>query len=163
MRRLAVLAVALLLTGGAWASDKADEGGKKGGGAARVPDTRYVKECGSCHVPYPPHTLSPLGWQKLMGNLANHFGDNAELADADRMPLTSYLMQNASRGKGIDEVTRITELAGFTKEHNKIPARLVKDNPGVKSLAQCQACHPRAAQWAFGEREIVIPGHGRWE
>ena len=44
----------------------------------------YVKECGSCHFPYQPAFLPARSWQKIMGSLKEHFGENAEVKLADR-------------------------------------------------------------------------------
>ena len=33
-----------------------------------------LKECGACHLAFPPQMLPARSWKKLMGDLANHFG-----------------------------------------------------------------------------------------
>jgi hypothetical protein len=33
----------------------------------------------------------------------------------------------------------------------------------VKSFANCNACHTRAAEGSFRERDIRIPGAGKWD
>jgi hypothetical protein len=37
----------------------------------------------------------------------------------------------------------------------------VTGNPGVKSLAQCDACHTQAAQGVYDNDTVDIPGHPR--
>ncbi|MDH5178174.1 MAG: diheme cytochrome c [Gammaproteobacteria bacterium] len=127
----------------------------------------YKKECGSCHMAYPPGLLSGDAWQEIMAGLGRHFGDNAELEEKRRQKLTAYLVRYASdRQKSRhhrQEPTRITQLRWFRHEHDEIPERLVKGNDKVRSLSNCNACHRRAEQATFPEREISIPGHGRWD
>ena len=36
-------------------------------------DPAYQKECGSCHLAFPPSMLSSASWQKIMNGLAKHF------------------------------------------------------------------------------------------
>jgi len=148
----------------------------KSPGVAPVTNARYAKECGSCHFAYPPGLLPARSWQKLMGKLADHFGDNAELPQEDAVALTGYLMQNAAdrssygRSLKIDDSLsprqtplRITQVPYIAGKHDEIPARLVTGNPKVRSLSNCTACHTRAETGSFSERDINIPGYGRWE
>lgn len=156
----------------------ADRKDKKDRGPDVAPVTHalYQKECGSCHMAYQPGLLPARSWEKLMGELASHFGDNAELAAGERKAITDYLVANAgdqAREKRARKIydsiprnstpLRISETPYFVKEHREIPARLVKDNPKVKSLAQCNACHTQADRGSYRESEIDIPGHGRWK
>jgi len=148
----------------------------KAHGVAPVADARYAKECGSCHFAYPPGLLPARSWQKLMGNLADHFGDNAELLPEDAAAITGYLVKNAAdrstyrrsariadslyAGETPIRITRTPYIAG---KHDEIPVRLVTGNPKVRSLSNCTACHTRAEAGSFREGEISIPGYGRWE
>jgi hypothetical protein len=148
----------------------------KGTDVASVRDARYARECGSCHFAYPPGLLPARSWQKLMGNLADHFGDNAELPQEDAAAITDYLARNAadrsdyrrsvkitgSLSSGQTPV-RISQVPYIVSKHDEIPVRLITGNPKVKSLSQCSACHTKADAGSFSEREINIPGYGRWE
>lgn len=148
---------------------------EKGGGVAAATDKQYGEECGACHFAYPPGLLPARSWEKLLSNLSDHFGENAEL-DADvAQSLNAYLTKNAAdkvRGrlsasfaKSAAKSTplRITEVPYFKRAHREVPQRLVKDNPEVKSFSKCQICHTRAAEGSFSENEIDIPGHGKWD
>jgi hypothetical protein len=143
---------------------------------APVRNALYAKECGSCHFAYPPGLLPARSWQKLMGNLADHFSDNAELPQEDAVAIADYLVKNAADRsnyrrsvKIADSLTarqtplRITQVPYIAGKHREIPARLVTGNPKVKSLSQCAACHTKAEAGSFSERDINIPGYGRWE
>lgn len=151
----------------------------QGAGTEQVQSTDpalYRSECGACHVAYPPDFLPARSWEKLMSDLKDHFGDNAELADEEVRALTAYLTENAAdrgqtkRGTRVmrslktDELPlRLTELTYFKRLHHEVPKKLVKDNPEVKSFSRCDACHTRALEGSFKEGEVQIPGRGRWE
>jgi len=141
-----------------------------------IKNERYVAECASCHMAYPPGLLPARSWQKIMSNLDNHFGEDASLDAATLTELTHYLTDNsaenssaryakkAQRRLAADETPlRITGLAFFRREHAELPVRLYRDNPKVGSLSNCTACHSRAENGSFREREIDIPGFGRWD
>lgn len=149
---------------------------KRKPGVAPVENSLYEAECSSCHFAYPPGLLPEKSWQKIMSNLDDHFGENAELGDTDRTAIEEYLINNSAdksdlrRSKKImrslsasDAPLRITELRYFKHEHDEIPQRLVKDNPEVGSLSHCDRCHQDAKQGYFSENKIRIPGYGRWD
>jgi hypothetical protein len=148
----------------------------KGGHIPPVNNDSYGKECGSCHFAYQPALLPARSWQKLMGGLSDHFGDNAELDENVQKTLLEYLVNNAadklsnklakkliSRLAKNEIPARISELPYFKREHGEIPKKRVIDNPQVKSYSYCDKCHTRAETGSYAEKEINIPGYGRWE
>jgi hypothetical protein len=156
--------------------DDHDHDRRRGRSAAVMPpDPVYVKECGSCHLAYPARLLPARSWQRLLGELNDHFGDNAELGPDERTAVGHYLVGNAAdsswnRSPKVmqslrpEEIPlRVTETGYFKRKHREIPARAINANPGVVSLAQCQACHPRAEAGSYNEHDVAIPGIGRWE
>lgn len=154
--------------------DNDDKGDHLRGSTAPAPDL-YVDECGACHLAYPAALLPERSWSALMSGLDNHFGDNAELDDETRAEITAYLARFAAGHgggrtarrmlQGLDGKTplRITELPYFVREHDEVPARLVRDNPEVGSFSQCDTCHRDAAKGLFDEDTVDIPGYGRWD
>lgn len=145
-------------------------------GVPTVTNPAYQEECGSCHIAYPPGLLSSASWKKLMDNLDNHFGDNAELSADIHKQISDFLSKNnadtsdyrRSRKflRGIDSNNaplRITETPYFKREHHEIPNRLVKNNDKVRSFSNCNACHAKAEQGLFDEHRVRIPGYGRWD
>lgn len=141
-----------------------------------IKNERYTAECASCHMAYPPGLLPARSWHKIMSNLDNHFGEDASLDAATVAELTRYLSDNSTdnhtsryarkvqRRLGAEETPlRITELDFFRREHAELPTRLYRDNPKVGSLSNCAACHTRAEHGSFRERDIRIPGYGRWD
>ena len=122
------------------------------------------KECAACHMLYPPGLLPAQSWQAITGNLADHFGDNAELDAATTKAIAEYLTANAAdangRGnkllRGLDaKVTpaRITDLPWWTRKHDKkgriAPAALAK--AGAKFKGDCKACHDGAEKGVFDD------------
>ena len=140
--------------------------------APQAENPLYKEECGSsCHMAYPPMLLPSESWQKIMSDLEDHFGENAELPFEQARDIEMYLVQN-SRSIGYrkllpkpetDIPISITELRYFKREHDEIPRRLVEENDNVGSLSQCTACHQYAEKGYFDEDKIVIPGFGRWD
>lgn len=153
-----------------------DDDRRRGPDVAPVSLPLYQQECGSCHFAYPPGLLPARSWAQLMAGLADHFGDNAELADVDRQAIEEYLLAHAAdrapeyRAQKIarslrpeETPLRITEVAYIVHKHREIPAALITGKPEVGSLSNCNACHRRAASGSFREREIDIPGYGQWD
>jgi hypothetical protein len=131
----------------------------------------YSEECASCHMAYPAKLLPGESWRKIMANLDDHFGENAELDGETRREIEDYLLQASSedsyhklfRNLGDSAPLRITELPYFVHEHDEIPSRFVAGNERVRSFSQCDACHQDAERGLFDEDEVVIPGVGRWD
>jgi hypothetical protein len=136
----------------------------------------YKDECASCHMAYPAWLLPARSWKKIMSRLDLHFGDDASLDPATLKTLTTYLLENSAKKSGVRRAkkilrqtqqdtipVRISELPYIRNKHDEIPNRLIKANPGVKSLGNCLACHQGAEQGSFNEHEVQIPGYGRWD
>ncbi len=180
MFRILALTSLMLVSSLAYADD--DEHGFferfSSAGVAVVNNALYRKNCAECHFAYQPGLLPKRSWEKMMQAkaLANHFGDNAELDEADRLALLAYLMGNAAddseykrskkmmRSIRADEAPlRITEVSYFKRKHHEISARMVTGNPKVKSWSNCAACHTAAEKGSYSEHGVMIPGYGRWE
>ncbi len=154
-------------------SDHYRSSGYRGGsGVAAVNNTLYADECGSCHFAYQPGLLPERSWRDMMAKLDDHFGENAEVDDVDRQALTEYLATNAAdhsnykrsvkfmRTIATNETPeRITDVGYFKRKHREVPRRVLDK----VSLSNCQQCHTKAERGSYTEREIDIPGYGRWE
>lgn len=119
----------------------------------------YRSECGSCHLAYPPALLVAGDWQKLMAGLDKHFGSDATVDGKNRAEIESFLKRHAGDpgrvGSG-GNPPRISQTARFVRKHDEVPARYWSDKR-VRSVANCEACHPRAADGRFSEHDISIP------
>lgn len=133
-----------------------------GGKLKSPPNALWQEECGSCHMAFPPRLLTDADWKKLMSGLDKHFGDNAELNAKDRQAIEDYLVRHAGTGARHSATSlRITETPWFQREHRSIsPKEWV--HPDVKSRANCKACHQTVGQDRWSERDISVPGRGRW-
>jgi hypothetical protein len=171
---------AVLLSGAAGIAlgddDDRGDAGPRWDKLAPVVSEPYRTECGGCHFAYQPGLLPAQDWGRVMGSLANHFGDDASLDPAIAQQLLDYLSANAADGRGArrsqaagavaapgDSPPRITQSASFQRKHDEIPARLVKGNPQVGSFSNCQACHRGAEQANFDEDAVSIPGAPGWK
>lgn len=153
---------------GPWSQSRLD--------VAPVGNANYEEECGSCHFPYQPGLLPARSWQELMAGLAAHFGENAELDEADAQKLTQYLTDNAAdvsnykRSRGImrslqknDVPLRISNTHYFKRKHHELPARMVKGNDKVRSFSNCELCHTHATQGSYNEHQVKVPGFENWD
>jgi len=156
---------------GNWSQPRAD--------FAPVTNATYGEECGACHMAYQPGLLPSPAWRVIMSpdGLRSHYGDDASLTGELRTEISAYLTANAAdrsggkRAKKFAEsragagsgLPRISANRYFVKEHDEIPARLVRDNPEVVSFSQCNNCHRGADKGIYNEDQVSIPGHGRWD
>ena len=182
-RKLLVTAGALLVTGIA-ACDHDEHEYKEESSyknftrldVAPVKNPLYREECGSCHFAYQPGLLPARSWQKMMSQLEDHFGENAELDEQSRAAITEYLMKNAAEHSGYrrsrkilssvaeNEIPlRISETRYFVRKHHELPKSIVQDNPEVRSFAACAACHTNADKGYYDEHEVRVPGYGKWD
>lgn len=152
---LASLAFALLLF------ERAQAGG--GHYFAPVSDPVVKEECGGCHLAFAPSMLPAASWQRMMGQLNKHFGDDASVDAKTARRITDYLVANAAdtgnnrrgqrmlRGVSLDNPPlRITELPRWQHEHHKVRDWEWKDKK-VGSKANCTACHVDAASGYYDE------------
>ncbi|MDD5056465.1 MAG: cytochrome C [Sideroxydans sp.] len=104
-------------------------------------ETKWKKECGSCHVAYPPRLMSAENWQGLMDGLDKHFGSNASLDAKDNKQILAFLKRNASNGNLYSSSSlRISDTPWFKREHHVIAAK-EWDHADVKSRSNCESCH----------------------
>ncbi len=122
-----------------------------------------LKECGACHMAFPPQLLPARSWKKIMSGLSDHFGENADLAEPTRAEITAYLVAHAADAsgtpngdlflRGVDAGAvplRITQLPFWKAVHSEVPAREFK-SAEVKSAANCLACHRGGGEGESGE------------
>lgn len=146
-------------------------------GVAPVSDATYIEECGSCHFAYQPGLLPEASWLRLMDAkaLEDHFGDNAELDEKTRSQLLKLLIAASAdkssypRSKKVMASVadnkipgRIIEVPYISRKHHGIPDKMLKDNPKVKSLSQCDKCHTKADKGIYDDATVVIPDYGNW-
>lgn len=130
----------------------------------------YVQECGSCHTAFAPGLLPARSWQRMMGELGDHFGEDASLDEPHHLAILKELETLAADGSYADmrmrriakaipaesSPQRITRTAYFRRLHDEVPEDLWK-RKGVTTASNCLACHPRANTGHYGERELRVP------
>ncbi len=132
--------------------------------AAKMPmpadaPSSYEAECASCHMAYPPGLLSQKSWQNVMSSLNKHFGTDASVDAKTQAEITNWLMKNAATRQKYSETApenRITKTTWFIRKHDEVKPDVWK-RVGVKSPANCGACHIDAANGVFSEKSIKIP------
>lgn len=136
----------------------------------------YAAECGDCHLAYAPWLLPAQSWRAVMGSLADHFGDNAELDAQTADAILTFLERHAAEqtggrhalrvqraAQGVESPLRITQTDYFRGQHHEIPRSMIEGNDAVGSPSRCDACHVGADRGSFRERDVRIPGVGRWD
>jgi hypothetical protein len=133
-----------------------------------VENALYKAECGSCHLAYPPGLLPERSWVKMMNNLKDHFGTDAQIDVAIGAEITKYLTENSAergsrRSKKIaysipsqDEPLRFTETLFFKMKHSELHD-VVFHRLGVVSRTNCLSCHPEAKNGQFYGYTASVP------
>jgi mono/diheme cytochrome c family protein len=154
----------------------ADDGFSTKTDVAPVNNQLYIKECGSCHFPYQAGLLPSNAWNKMMGNLENHFNSDATVSAENFQTLSKYLNDNSAEknmqykrsNRIVSSITEgqipdsISTTPYMIKKHNEIKKSLITQ-PEVKGLFNCIACHKTADKGNYSERDINIPHFGKWE
>ena len=133
---------------------------------APVKDPVVAKECSACHMLYPAGLLPARSWSTIIAELANHFGDNAELDATTAQRVADYLAANAADRMGISSKVlrgldlalvpkRITELPWWARKHEKKGrvGAMELARKGAKFKGDCKACHADAERGIFDDDE----------
>ncbi|MEQ1766164.1 MAG: diheme cytochrome c [Methylotenera sp.] len=147
-------------------------GGLGEDGAKQMPEVTNAKwkaECSSCHMLYHPGLLPERSWNKLMGGLDKHFGENASLDAETQAEITRFLALNSAdkqdnrRSKRFNQSIpanaiplRISETRYFVSKHDEVSATTFK-RKSIGSAANCAACHKGAEKGNFSESQVKIP------
>ncbi|MDQ6989902.1 MAG: hypothetical protein Q9M19_08460 [Mariprofundaceae bacterium] len=139
----------------------------------------YAQACAACHMLYMPSMLPARSWQKMMGELQDHFGDNAELEAAVVSEITAYLQSQAADKveniyaqpmmallKDEEMPMRASDTMYFKLLHDVVKPAMVVGNPDVTSFARCDTCHHEAVAGRFNKLNARIPNYflqGVWK
>ncbi|WP_242443125.1 diheme cytochrome c [Magnetospirillum sp. 15-1] len=126
-----------------------------------VTDPETLKACGECHMAFQPAFLPARSWTRMMGQLSDHFGDNAGMASDKAERIRQVLVAGAAdtgggkagrkalRGIALSETPlRITETPRFIAKHERISEREWK-RPEVMTRSNCVACHRGAETGSY--------------
>lgn len=115
-----------------------------------IEDQTVLRECGDCHMAFPPQTLPQASWRKIMAGLSDHFGEDASIDPALVRKILNYHVANASdvstsraakkwRTRGTP--LRIIDAPRFNDKHDECSPK-VWTHKLIRSKANCLACHP---------------------
>lgn len=158
----ALCALALNLSGQAHAANDANDYG------AVVMDPIAKKECSDCHMAFAPIKLPARSWRAIMGDLANHFGENATLDAATTKHIEAYLVSKSmdEGGTMFGKIThkkmmkkqaadytplRITDTSDWRGDHNGGKYKRMLADKKLKSGANCVVCHQGAPEGRYEE------------
>jgi len=129
----------------------------------------FSKECGSCHITYPPFLLPKSSWTLMMSDLENHFGDDASIDKETNLSILSFLNENSAKIssqkaafkilkslKENNSTIAITKTPYWEKKHKKIN-KDVFANVKIKSKANCKACHTDIQNGLIEKHLIKVP------
>jgi len=190
-KKILISGVLLVMCSGvAWADNDGDEENERGFGSRvfsffmskddveNVSNQLYQDSCGECHFAYQPGLLPTASWQRLLsaGQLQDHFGENAELDEADRKKVLDFVTRHAADksdyrisikiAESVDPnhpPLRITKTRYISRNHHELSDREVTNNKDVRFLGNCTACHRKATDGVFEEDTVSIPNFPRWE
>jgi len=134
-----------------------------------VADETVRKECGACHMVFPPSKLTQGGWKKIMTDLGNHFGEDANLNAETAKHIEDYLVAGALdveggirtelrlkawAKKGLIDPIRITETPEWVRHHPaKDTYRKMSAEVGYARGSNCIKCH-KGAEYGFYEEDF---------
>ena len=131
-----------------------------------VQDEITRKECGDCHMVFPPNRLTVGGWTKIMGDLGNHFGEDASLTPKNAKHIKAYLLSKAMdakkrvpvemtlkqwKKKGIVDPIRITETPNWQRHHTTRKYKLMSKELKYMNGSNCIICHKNAERGMYEE------------
>jgi len=133
-----------------------------------VDNALYKEECASCHFLFLPGLLPAKGWEKIINESEDHFGEDLALDDELSAALTDYLTANSAEKTGAKRSVKIMKSLGSTvpdrittipyiiqKHHEVRPG--IYERKAIGSFSNCGACHRTADQGIFEEDDVKIP------
>ena len=172
---LALLVAAGLIAGGVWALNAFGKVPAKGLPVSVAAfDPQFADECSACHMIYNPSLLPAQDWRKLMGELPDHFGEDASLDEKATAHITQWLVAHAAEtadmrashvfrlaaskdaGNDAGGLASITQSRGWQHYHEDVPQALFRRKT-VRSPANCVACHKDAEAGLFSPYAIDVP------
>lgn len=113
-----------------------------------ITDQTVLSECGDCHMAFPPQTLTKAAWSKIIGDLSNHFGEDASLDAATTATVLKYHLKKANdvdnvrasmKWKTNPPASRVVFASRFIRKHKGCEAAFAHEK--VKLPSNCLACH----------------------
>lgn len=124
------------------------------------------KECGDCHMVFPPNRLTKGGWKKIMKGLSDHFGEDASLDKGAVKSIQAFLVSKAFdardtyptklklqawKKKGLVDPIRITVTPGWLRHHKTAKYKRMSKEIKYTRGANCIICHKNAERGMYEE------------
>jgi mono/diheme cytochrome c family protein len=121
--------------------------------AAPPGEHTYASQCSACHMAYPPWLLPARSWRAIMGDLTNHFGEDASLSKSQTAAVLAFAVDHAADSpfgnprvlEGLPASvtpTRITDLPVWRAIHREMLANgQMTLGTGPQAAANCGRCH----------------------
>jgi cytochrome b len=129
----------------------------------------WESECGGCHLAFHPSLLPARSWEALLDGQADHFGDDLALDPATLAELRAFARGHAAEAALTEAAwkinrsvpaqatpTRITGTGYWKRKHAGIP-EAVWQGSGVRTRANCTACHLDAERGTFEDAAMHLP------
>ena len=122
----------------------------------------WTRECGSCHLAYPPSLLPLRSWERTLQEQEKHFGEDLSLSQASAatllkaaaVPPPSWAAWKLAQSVPAAEAPlRISEIGFWREVHHALPDAQFKP-PRANGRHDCEACHRDAASGIFHPRMI---------
>lgn len=129
-------------------------------------DADWSRECGDCHLAFPPSLLPAATWTAMLAPDADHFGESLGLDPELAGRLTAFAVAEAADRGATEHAVRIAAEAPtgarITRTDTWIEAHASVDEsrfdrPEVGSRLRCDACHPDASDGTFDARAVGFP------
>lgn len=133
-----------------------------------VNNDTYRQECGACHFAYQPWLMPSGSWNRILGELPSHFGEDILLDEETQSTIGQYLTANAAdrvsvkRSRKImkslrgSTPVRVSEVPYILEKHHELDAAIL-GRPAIGSLGNCIACHTSADQGKYDDDYVTIP------
>ncbi len=126
----------------------------------------YHQECAECHPAYHPSLRTAQSWQSIMGDLSNHYSEDASLDPATTQEISLFLAENNAQsfdtevahkiGRKETPSMRMTDTRYWKKKHHDFNESDFKHS-SIGSKANCNACHQDADTGRFDDAKIKLP------
>ena len=127
----------------------------------------YGRECGDCHTVYHPSLLPAGKWRAVMEGLADHYGEDATVGEADRAVIAAHLTAHAAevwdtkaahafRAPTPADALPISGAPRWKRIHRRIDAATFA-RKDIGGRGNCAACHADADTGLFRLRDSAIP------
>ncbi len=123
----------------------------------------YAAQCSTCHMAYPPWLLPARSWRAIIGNLTNHFGEDASLSKGQTASVLAFAVGNAADSPSGDSrildglapnatPLKITDLPVWRAIHREmLTSGQMTLGTGPHAAANCGQCHGAGGGGEGGE------------